>query len=238
LRSPLTRSALLALLGLGGLAGAAWAEPQASVAVEDGNVVLVAPGGTRTTLTDTGRDSEAVLSPDGHWVVYTRAGASQERSDDDEFPDCATLPAPDELRRIRIDGSDDTLLMTGGAGSEPKESLCGFFEKQFSADGETLYFLSPAWTTSAALHAFSLQRKAARYLIPANAYLVLHDCKDKDLAGAIMAEQHRYFVLGGSYDWFWLFDPAGTKEIGPVGEFDTVEDLKSFITDSGRCTEP
>lgn len=230
-------SALAAVLAAGGLVGVARADAP-SVAVEDGNVVLTLEDGTRKPLTSTGRDSEAVLSPDGQWIVFTRTAASQERSDDDEFPDCTTLPAPDELRRIGIDGSDDAILLTGRAGTEPKDSLCGFFEKQFSADGATLYFLSPAWTTSAALHAFSLERKTARYLMPANAYVVLRDCTDKDLAGAIVAEQHRYFVLGGSYDWFWMFDPTGAKEIGPVGEFDTVEDLKTHIAESARCGAP
>ena len=29
--------------------------------------------------------------------------------------------------------------------------------------------------------------------------------------------QHRYFLGGGSYDWYWLLRPDG-KEVGPVGE--------------------
>lgn len=230
-------TAVLIALGLAGPVAAARAEPQLSVEVEGGNIVLTKDG-SRTTLTDVGRDSEAVLSPDGAWVVYTRAAPSAERSDDDEFPDCAALPAPDELRRIRVDGTDDTLLITGGAGSEPTETLCGFFDKQFSADGTTLYFLSPAWTTSAALHALTLESKATRYILPANAYAVLTWCTSNTLKSAIVAEQHRYFELGGSYDWYWLFDASGTKEIGPVGEFDSVEDLRTFINDSGHCDGP
>lgn len=229
--------AILVGLGLASLAGAARAEPPLSVEVEGGNIVLTKDG-SRTTLTELGRDSEAVLSPDGEWVVYTRAAPSVQRSDDDEFPDCAALAQPDELRRIRTDGTDDTLLTTGRAGSEPTETLCGFFDKQFSADGATLYFLSPAWTTSAALHAMTLESKATRYILPANAYAVLGWCTAEALKGAIAAEQHRYFELGGSYDWYWLFDATGAKEIGPVGEFDSVEDLKTFINDSGHCNGP
>lgn len=225
--------ALCAFIGLAAAAGHAHADAP-TVEVKDGNIILTKDG-TQTTLTDSGRDSEAVVSPDGAWVVFTRAGSSQERTDDDEFPDCTTLPAPDELRRIRIDGTDDTLLLTGRPGSEPPEGLCGFFDKQFSADGATLFFLSPAWTTSAALHALALDSPPSRYLMPANAYAVLRDCTEGQLAGAIVAEQHRYFVVGGSYDWFWLFDATGAKEIGPVGEFDTVEDLKNHIDESGQC---
>ena len=29
--------------------------------------------------------------------------------------------------------------------------------------------------------------------------------------------QHRYFLGGGSLDWYWLFTPTG-KEVSPVGE--------------------
>ena len=222
-------------LGLAGLSMGARAETPSAVEIDGGNVVLTKDG-SRTQLTDQGRDREAVLSPDGQWVYFTRTAEAAQRSDDDEFPDCTALSSPDELRRIRVDGSDDTLLMTGRPGTEPKDALCGFFDKQFSADGTTLYFLSPAWTTSGALHAMTIDSKAVRYVIPANAYAVLSQCTSEELAGAIVAEQHRYFVLGGSYDWYWLFDPGGTKEVGPVGEFDSVEDLKTFVNDSGQCT--
>ena len=36
---------------------------------------------------------------------------------------------------------------------------------------------------------------------------------------------HRYFFLGGSYDWYWLYDAAGKNELGPLGEFASREDL-------------
>ncbi|PYO88565.1 MAG: hypothetical protein DMD66_07250 [Gemmatimonadetes bacterium] len=36
-------------------------------------------------------------------------------------------------------------------------------------------------------------------------------------AGALLVEQHRYFVGGGSYDWVYLIGPDG-KEIGTLGD--------------------
>lgn len=231
-----TASAVSLALCLAGLSASARAETPPVVEIDGGNVV-VTKDGDRTSLTNLGRDSEAVLSPDGQWVYFTRTAEAGQRTDDDEFPDCTALSVPDELRRIRIDGSDDTLLVTGRPGTEPTDGLCGFFDKQFSADGATLYVLSPAWTTSGALHAITLESKAIRYVIPANAYAVLSWCTSEKLAGAIVAEQHRYFELGGSFDWYWLFDGTGSKEIGPVGEFDSVEDLKTFLNEGGHCTE-
>ena len=228
-------SAVSLALCLAGLSAGAHADTPPVLEIEDGNVVLTKDG-SRTPLTALGRDSEAVLSPDGQWVYFTRTAEAGKRSDDDEFPDCTTLSSPDELRRIRIDGTDETLLTAGRPGSEPTEALCGFFDKQFSADGATLFFLSPAWTTSGALHALSLDSRATRYVIPANTYAVLSWCTSKKLADAIVVEQHRYFELGGSFDWYWLFDPTGRTEIGPVGEFDSIEDLKTFLNEGGHCT--
>lgn len=226
--------ALVALIGGGG-AGSAFAE--AVVRIDGGNIVLASEG-KDTALTSTGRDSEAVLSPDGAWVFFTRAATSHEAKDEDSVPDCTSLAQPDELRRIRTDGSEESVLLTGGPGSEPQDALCGFFDKQFSADGTTLYFLSPAWTTSAALHALDLDGAAPRYLIPANSYLVLRECADGETRDAIAAEQHRYFALGGSYDWFWLFAPGDLREVGPLGEFDSVQDLRDHVNDSGHCASP
>jgi hypothetical protein len=40
----------------------------------------------------------------------------------------------------------------------------------------------------------------------------------------LLVQQHRYFLGGGSYDWFFLFTPGG-KEVGVVGE-----DISNFIS--------
>ena len=55
--------------------------------------------------------------------------------------------------------------------------------------------------------------------MPANDLLVLNFCpgEHKD---DIVIEAHRYFVFGGSYDWYWLYDSTGKKELGPLGHFD------------------
>jgi hypothetical protein len=62
------------------------------------------------------------------------------------------------------------------------------------------------------------------FLLPANDLLVLTFCRSK-YKDHLAVEQHRYFLFGGSYDWYWLYDPAGKKELGPLGEFDNQEDL-------------
>lgn len=223
---------LLAGLALAPCAGSA--APAPSVAVENGNVVLLT-GANRRMLTSQRRDSEAAVSPDGQWVVYTRSAKLVSDPDEEAAGDCGALAAPDELRRIRVDGSGDELLVRGQAGSKPEEALCAFQGKQFSSDGSTLYFLSPAWTTSSALHAFTLSSRTSRFVIPANDFAILSWCRS-DLKDAIVAQQHRYFRFGGSFDWYWLFDPSGAREIGPVGEFDSIEALKVDLDTSGQCS--
>ena len=58
---------MLALLGTSAAFGAS------SVAVKDGNIVVVQDGRQRQ-LTKSGKDAAPALSPDGKWVAFTRVG--------------------------------------------------------------------------------------------------------------------------------------------------------------------
>lgn len=60
--------------------------------------------------------------------------------------------------------------------------------------------------------------------MPANDLLVLSFCPNK-YKDDLVVLAHRYFAVGGSYDWYWLYDAAGKKEIGPLGPFDTPNDM-------------
>jgi hypothetical protein len=199
----------IALVAL--LATPALAAPR--VLIEAGNVVLENDG-VKKQLTASGRDSEATLSPDGRQVVFTR-GPAQKAGDDA----CGDGPAADALMRIGVDGKGETTLVRGRAGKGPQQRLCGFTAKQFNSDGRLLYFLTPGWATSGALHVYDFKMRAERFVVDANGLLVLRACRNehKDRV-AIM--RHKYFVFGGSYDWYWLYDPKTKKEIGPLGEIE------------------
>ena len=62
------------------------------------------------------------------------------------------------------------------------------------------------------------------FLMPANDVLVLNFCRGK-YKDHLAVAQHRNFLLGGGYDWYWLYDPAGKKELGPLGQFANQDDL-------------
>jgi hypothetical protein len=182
------------------------------VYAEAGNVQIERDG-VKSALTKSGRDAEPVLSPDGRFVVFTR---EPEKKSEDE---CRDGVDADLLMRIGADGSGEATLVRGRAGNKPQERLCGFTAKQFNSDGRLLYFLTPGWATSGALHVYDFAARSERFVVDASGLFVLRACKNehKDRV-AIM--RHKYFVFGGSYDWYWLYDPRTKKEIGPLGEID------------------
>jgi hypothetical protein len=198
-------SAVFALL-LPEIAAAQSAAPRV---LSEGNGIVLERDGHKKELTKSPQDVEPALSPDGRLVYYTRRAAGPR---DEQF--CG--PKADELRAVGVDGKDDKLVLSGHRG-DPEAQLCDFSNKQFSADGRRLYFMTPGWATSGALHVYDLRTRDERFLLPANDFLVLSFCKNEhrdDLA----VRSHRYFVFGGSYDWYWLYDSSGKKELGPLGE--------------------
>jgi hypothetical protein len=189
----------------------------------DAGDIFIERNGAKTRLTTSEMDVDPVLAPGGAFVVYTRQGRGRSVRGYDASQVCTTEPRPDELRQINIDGTGDRLLLAGRKG-EPEQQLCDFKSKQFSADGRRLYFLTPAWATSGALHVYDMRSGDARFLLPANDLLVLDFCANK-YKDDLVVEQHRYFLLGGSYDWYWLYDSTGKKELGPLGEFANPDDM-------------
>ena len=92
------------LYGFGASAVAA-----ATVEIKDGNIFVV-EGAQRRQLTRSGRDADAVLAPDGKTVAFTRVGNPQSSG---MQGDCKSGQQADELRRIRVDGGGDELLVRG-----------------------------------------------------------------------------------------------------------------------------
>ena len=188
---------------------------------DTGNI-FVERDGAKTQLTRTEQDIDPVLSPNGKVVLFTRQGRGYTPAEDIDQT-CETAPRPDELRQVNIDGTNDTLLLRGRSG-DPQQQLCGFRNKQFNSNGERLYFLSPGWATSGALHVYDMRTHDERFVLPANDLLVLNFCRDK-YKDDLVVQSHRYFLFGGSYDWYWLYDPTGKKELGPLGEFDNPDEV-------------
>jgi hypothetical protein len=130
------------------------------------------------------------------------------------FADTRT-PYGDQIWIFNIEQKKEQLLVNNVFScSKPTEMIIDPKQLTFSPDSKTLYFLTSAWATSGAVHAVNINEAVERYLLPANSLAV---ATDEEYKGNLILNQHRYFIGGGSYDWYWLFTPEG-KEIGPLGE--------------------
>ncbi len=146
--------------------GAVRAQEAAAHVYSDAGDIYIERGGTKngikngakTKLTSSEMDIDPVLAPNGAYVVYTRQGRGRTVHGYDTSQVCSTEPRPDELRQINADGSGDKLLLRA-AKAAPKTQLCDFRQKQFSSDGRRLYFLTPGWATSGALHVFDTAQR-------------------------------------------------------------------------------
>lgn len=189
---------------------------QKVAADKKGNVWYTDAAGKRTRLTTDGKNSDPVLSPDKRRIAYVHEAAGKDISAG------AGDAAPTDLCIMDIDGKNQETLVHSAESKEPEDILAGFSSPTFSPDGRTVYFCSAAWATSGSIHAYDFDRKAQRYVMPGNGPQVVPAGEYK---GHLLVEQHRYFLGGGSFDWYWLFTPEG-KEVGPVGE--TTENFREM----------
>ena len=184
------------------------ARAQKVSADKKGHIEYTDAAGKRTRLTSQGQDSDPCLSPDKRQVVYVRQVPGKPISSG------SGDSSPTELRLVDVDGTHDTVLVRSASAEKVEDVLAGFASPTFSPDGNTIYFGGAAYATSGAIHAYDLTTRTVRFVIAGNAPRVVPAGEYK---GDLLVEQHRYFLGGGSYDWYWLFEPNG-KEIGPVGE--------------------
>jgi WD40-like Beta Propeller Repeat len=171
-------------------------------------------------VTSGGHDRDPVLSPDGRRIVFLRANA---RPAKDCAPD-GSDGKPVELWSVNSDGSGALKLLATHGGENVDGVICDFANMQFNSTGSLLYFETPAWATSGAIHVYDFKTGKERLFLPGNGLQVLSRCRDARYRDDVIATQHRYFVFSGSYDWAFLFTPSG-KEVGPLGEGDFSSDL-------------
>jgi hypothetical protein len=213
-------AAVILVVALAWIRSAPAASTSARVFSDTGNI-FIEQNGKATKLTSSEMDVDPALAPSGKFVVYTRLGRGRNMRGYEV--ECNTDPKPDQLRQVNVDGSGDKILLSGRKG-EPDERLCDFRDKQFSSDGRRLYFLTPGWSTSGALHLLDMRSGAERFILPANELVVLSFCSGK-YKDHLAVLSHRHLLFGGSYDWYWLYDPSGKKQLGPLGEFDNRDDM-------------
>ncbi len=207
---------LFLLVSLSALAVPAFAQ---SVSVKEGKIQFTDKAGKTSELTSSGRDSDPILAPDGKWVAFVR------KIDGKKISTGSDDAEPSELWQVRVDGKEPTMLLRCRESEKPESLIAAFENLQFSSNGKLVYFVSPAWATSGAVHVVDTTNRKERYLFPGNNLKIVSAGEYKD---QFLVQQHRYFVGGGSFDWFWLLRSDG-KEIGPVGE-----DTENFEATYGK----
>ncbi len=199
-------------LGFSLCAGGVIAAERPAVEIQGGNVVIKSRGHV-VQLTDSEEASDPVLSPDDTFVVFTRG-----RALDHESQSCdGDVKGNVELWSVRVDGKGARRLLASRESNEPRQMLCRFTHKQFSANGKQLYFDSAGWATSDSVHSYDFKSGKERFVAPANGFYLITACQERRYRNTLLVNQHRYFIGAGSYDWYWLVDLNG-KDIGPVGE--------------------
>lgn len=194
-----------------------------SVTVQDGNVFYRASAeAAPRQLTSSGVDRDPVLSPDGRTVAFIRGTPA------DSVETVLGREEATALWTVGVDGSDPRLRVRGRSSETPSQALALLQSPAFSPDGGRIYFLSAAWATSGAVHALDLSAGAARFIAPGNSLEVI---PSGDYAGFLLVSQHRNFLAGGSYDWYWLVTPEG-REVDPVGEDEAaLEEFRAMFVD-------
>ena len=187
-----------------------------------GRLFFTDAAGKRSLVPVKGQSSEANLDPAKRRIVFVRATPGRTISTGSGDAEAT------ELCLVDPDGKNLTVLVAGKDDEEVSRVLASFQTPQFSPDGKTIYFVSAAWATSGSVQAYELATKAVRFVCAGS---VLEVVPNGDYAGDLLVQQHRYFLGGGSYDWFWLMGPDG-KEIGVVGE--TTETFKDTYFDSAK----
>jgi hypothetical protein len=186
----------------------------AKVFIRAGNIYFTQANDQVIQLTSSGQAHSPVLSPDKKSIAFISAGREMIPELCRNFANTHSAYG-NQIWIIDIEHKKEQLLVKNNFKcSKPMEMIIAPHHLTFSPDSKTLYFLTRAWTTSSALHVVSISDTKEHYLLPANSLTVV---KDGEYKGDLILNQHRYFVGGGSYDWYWLFTPGG-KEIGPLGE--------------------
>lgn len=225
------------------LLGRSIAAASTEVFEKDGNIYIEAVGKDALQLTSSARDREPVLHPNGKWVYFVRSFEGEFRGEvyypkDGKEPEDGILKM--ELWRIDIDGTNEKMLYRNAIAAidHPSGYAYGSLDNiQISPDGDRIYFETARWVTSNALNVMDPDGSNVKMLGPGNETKIIASARDseKDYRGYIVTNQHRYWLFGGSYDWYWLYDPEW-NEIGPLGpDMEYFSDMRNIkYTDGNR----
>jgi hypothetical protein len=206
----MTRRAAVAMALLFGVA--VWSSPAhpQEVSVHDGNIVVVDAVGKERQLTSLGHDGDPDLSPDKQWVVFAR-GVSGPKISGPMGSDVD----PNEIWIIGTDGQHARRLVRS-QGCEPRGGcpLSGLSRPQFADDGKGIFFEAKCAVVTSCIYHLDLRTAVPKDIGGGTFLHVIHDGPQR---GNLLVIKHKYFMCGGSYDWWWVVKPDGA-EVGALGQ--------------------
>lgn len=186
-------------------------QKEPSVFSKSGNIYFMQTPDHTIQITFSRKDSAPVLSSNKEMVAFIRTG---NQIIPEECEANTDTKYGNQIWIYNFLTKKERLLVANNFQcKEPEKQLMDFSDLFFSPDNKTLYFITSAWVTSGALHAVHIDNAKQCYITPANEFKVISKGENK---GYLIVNQHRYFIGGGSYDWYWLMSPEG-KEEGPLG---------------------
>ena len=212
---------------------------------EAGNIFLKHDSNI-TKLTDINKDSEPVLSPNGRWVVFNRK--VKECSEEDNIWVCPSHQLWIMNLQTRSVGM---LLEPQGAGIEFnfEKVIDNFFEAEFSPDSKTLYFITPTYATTSAIHAVDVDGTNWRFITTGMSFQTIQgplepqakkyikNLKEDDWRifpkseGAVMTQK----ALNDEVIGYLLIEKTGIKSICSTKPIEEEGGLK-FDDDGKYCT--
>ena len=207
-------------------------EPLNYQVMEKAGDVYLKTKNNETRLTYTGFNKGPVIHPSGEWIYYVKVTGA--KYDEEVHPPKGykgSYALTEEIWKMATTGERKSFVYKSSKHPEPNQTWYTLFSIdniQFSPDGEKTYFESNKWATSNAIYVMDSDGLNDKMLGPGNGLRIIKSdgFKQGKYIGYLVVRQHRYFEFGGSYDWYWLFDPE-FKKIGPIG--DTLPEGLSFF---------
>ena len=189
---------------------------------KSGNIYYALVEGYPIQITSLGKDSSPVLSSNKEMIAFVRIGGQvvPEGCDGD-----TKTKYGEQIWIYNILTKKERLLVQNNFKcNNPEEQIIDPKNLLFSPDNKQLYFITSAWVTSGALHSVQIDDAKLNYIVPANEFNIVTKGENK---GDLIVYQHRYFIGGGAYDWYWLINPESKVE-GAIGP-EITKDQMDFI---------
>ena len=144
-------------------------------------------------------DTQTATSPDGKWIVFVKTvpGPKIETASGDSVE-------PTELWQKDAKGKNLTLLVKCREAKDRQDVVQGFYDLQFSTDGKLVYFSSPAWAASPAIHAVDTTTGKERFVIDG----WLDRVASTEDGDRLIASRRQYDDIGVYHDVF-MVTPEG-----------------------------